>query len=63
MALSPREQELILTEAEKLLEENKRLRQALADIVNASRDDGLAAMCNWMRDRAFAALQGRKEHQ
>lgn len=31
---------------------------ALRDIVLASRDDGLAAMCNWMRGRAAAALKG-----
>ena len=31
-------------------------REALQDIVDASRDDGLAAMCNWMRGRAAAAL-------
>jgi hypothetical protein len=32
------------------------LTEALAEIVNASRDEGLAAMCNWMRGRAAAAL-------
>jgi hypothetical protein len=34
------------------------LREALNDIVHASRDEGLATMCNWMRGRAIAALQG-----
>jgi hypothetical protein len=43
-------------EITKLRAENKLLREALDDIVNASRDDGLAAMCNWMRGRAAAAL-------
>lgn len=36
--------------------EVRKLREALSDIVNASRDDGLPAMCNWMRNRAFTAL-------
>jgi hypothetical protein len=35
----------------------KSLQEALQDIVNASRDDGLAAMVNWMRGRAIAALK------
>ena len=39
-----------------LLTEVERLREALHDIVSASRDEGLAAMCNWMRGRAAAAL-------
>lgn len=33
------------------------LRSALEDIVNASRDNGLPSMCNWMRGRAITALQ------
>jgi hypothetical protein len=41
-----------------LVAEVKALRQALQEIVNASRDEGLAAMCNWMRGRAAAALDG-----
>ena len=40
----------------------KELREALGDIVNASRDDGLAAMCNWMRERASAALAANEPH-
>jgi hypothetical protein len=32
------------------------MREALNEIVNASRDEGLAAMCNWMRGRAVAAI-------
>jgi hypothetical protein len=43
-----------------LVIEVARLREALVDIVNASRDDGLAAMCNWMRGRAAEALRGCK---
>lgn len=39
-----------------LCAEVRRLREALGDIINASRDDGLSAMCNWMRGRALAAL-------
>ena len=37
-------------------EDNDNLKRALNDIVNASRDEGLAHMCNWMRERAAAAL-------
>lgn len=40
--------------------ENKQLRLALQEIVVASRDNGLAFMCNWMRDHAAAALDGLK---
>lgn len=40
--------------------EIRRLRLALGDIANASRDEGLAAMCNWMRNRACLALTGEK---
>jgi hypothetical protein len=43
-----------------LVAENERLRQALIDIWNASRDEGLAHMVNWMRGRAIAALEGRE---
>lgn len=35
-----------------------RLKEALQDIVDWPRDDGLAAMCNQMRGRAAAALGG-----
>src|SRR5436189_187295 len=38
-----------------LLAENERLRQALIDIWEVSRDEGLAHMVNWMRGRAIAA--------
>ena len=31
-------------------------REALQDIIRASRDDGMAAMIQWMRGRAIAAL-------
>lgn len=41
---------------ETLAFELAQVREALGDIVNASRDEGLAAMCNWMRNRAAAAL-------
>lgn len=41
-----------------LLAENQRLRRALNDIWDASRDEGLAHMVNWMRGRAIAALEG-----
>lgn len=41
-----------------LQHENERLRRALNDIVNASRDEGMAKMINWMRGRAIAALTG-----
>ncbi len=37
----------------------KLYKEALDDIWSASRDDGLAAMCNWMRGRAAHALQGK----
>lgn len=43
--------------------EIRRLRNALSDVVNASRDDGLAAMVNWMRGRALAALTEEKWNQ
>lgn len=33
------------------------LREALQEIVDWPRDDGLAAMCNQMRGRAIAALE------
>lgn len=36
--------------------ENKVMREALVEIVQASRDEGLAYMCNWMRGRAAHAL-------
>ena len=36
--------------------ERDRYRDALQDIVHASRDEGLAAMIQWMRSRAIAAL-------
>jgi hypothetical protein len=41
-----------------LQHENERLRRALNDIVNASRDEGMAKMILWMRGRAMAALGG-----
>jgi hypothetical protein len=34
-------------------------REALNDIHLVSRDDGLVAMCNWMRGRAVHALEGK----
>jgi hypothetical protein len=40
-----------------LAQQNAIYLEALNDIFNASRDDGLAAMCNWMRSRALAAVQ------
>lgn len=39
-----------------LCREIRRLRDALGEIYLASRDDGLAAMINWMRGRAIEAL-------
>lgn len=36
--------------------EINRLREALREIVECSRDAGLEKMCNWMRGRALAAL-------
>jgi hypothetical protein len=47
-------------EVDRLRAQVEALTEALADIVNASRDEGLAAMCNWMRGRAAVALRGRK---
>lgn len=45
-------------QVDKLETENKLLRLALQEIVSASRDEGLSHMCNWMRGRAAAALDG-----
>jgi len=42
--------------------EIRRLRLALNDIVNASRDEGLAHMCNWMRGRALTAILDGGKH-
>lgn len=47
-----------MTDIERLEARIEKLEEALRDIVNASRDDGLEAMCNWMRGRAAAALTG-----
>lgn len=55
--MSPNHEEFKLNQ--ELIEaysEITRLKKALEDIYLASRDDGLAAMCNWMRGRALAAL-------
>lgn len=38
--------------------EIRRLRTALSEIVDTSRDEGLSAMVNWMRGRALAGLLG-----
>jgi len=50
-------------EADKFRSREQELREALGDIVNASRDEGLPAMVNWMRDRAAAALDDRILHR
>ena len=47
---------ILLEELTRTEERAERYRQALQEIVNASRDEGLAAMCNWMRGRAGVAL-------
>lgn len=39
-----------------LIQRIETLEEALREIVDASRDESLAAMCNWMRGRAIAAL-------
>ena len=41
----------------KAVERIQKLEEALQDIFNWSRDDGLAAMCNQMRGRAGIALR------
>lgn len=37
--------------------QNEQYREALNDIVHASRDKGLASMINWMRDKAITVLK------
>jgi hypothetical protein len=44
------------SDVQDLCMEIRRLRDALGEIYLASRDDGLSAMCNWMRGRAIEAL-------
>lgn len=56
--LANRGKEKAVEIAAELQHENERLRRALNDIVNASRDEGMAKMINWMRGRAIAALTG-----
>lgn len=58
--MTDRELQTAVDIAADLQHENERLRRALNDIVNASRDDGMAKMINWMRGRAVAALTGEK---
>lgn len=49
------------SEHETLEKQCEILREALNDIVNASRDEGLAKMCNWMRGRAVVGLTDAHE--
>ena len=46
-------------DAQDLCADVRLYREALQDIYDASRDEGMAAMINWMRGRAAWALQGR----